>query len=494
MSAREGAPNNADQGRAGACRTGGVAKGANHSDARRMDALAGETKEGSAGRVPKARLLLFAFGDFAFNLFWQSIMLFLLFYYTDALELPIGVAATTYMVASIWDGIANFGAGVLLDRRQASFRYGPLLIAGAVPLGLTFVLTYLPPPWSGAWAIATVFAAHLLFRTAYAGVNVPYLAMTARISADTGDRAFVAGMRMLFGTSAAVIVALCTVPVGRWLTGSSAAQAYFGAACLFAAVAAVILVIVGLSYRETAQPHRPPPGSLKSALLSLARNRAFLALNGAMMAMIVAITVLNKSVLYYFKYLLNDPDAGQLALASMGLVSAVAIPLWMLLGRFVGLRALWLIAAGLGMAGLLLFTAVRFDGVGAMQLFLVGMQVMIVGLNFVFWAMLPNTIEFGERETGVHVEGTVFGLAALLQRIAIGVATAILGWSFASAGYVANVRQSAETLAEMRITVALVPLLFLALSCAAMIANPLGRKRPRLSSQLEGPADSVALG
>ena len=70
-----------------------------------------------------------------------------------------------------------------------------------------------------------------------------------------------------------------------------------------------------------------------------------------MMAMIVAITVLNKSVLYYFKYVLNDPAAGQLALASMGLVSAIAIPLWMLLGRVVGLRALWLIAAGAGMVG-----------------------------------------------------------------------------------------------------------------------------------------------
>ena len=43
-----------------------------------------------ATRPSKARLLLFAFGDFAFNLFWQSVMLFLLFYYTDALDIPIG--------------------------------------------------------------------------------------------------------------------------------------------------------------------------------------------------------------------------------------------------------------------------------------------------------------------------------------------------------------------------------------------------------------------
>ena len=445
--------------------------------------------------LSRRRLILFAFGDFAFNLFWQSIMLFLLFYYTDALGLPIGVAATTYLVASVWDGIANFIAGILVDRKHDRFRYGPLLAAGAVPLGLTFILTYMPPLASGAGAIASVFVAHLLFRTAYAGVNVPYLAMTARVSADPGDRAFVAGMRMLFGTAAAVTVALTTVPVGRWLTGSSAAQAYFGAAILFAIVGAVILVLVGATYREAAVPHRPQPSDVRAMVLSLARNRSFVTLNAAMMAMIVAITVLSKSVLYYFKYLLNDPDAGQLALASMGLVSGIAIPLWMLLGRAVGLRALWLIAAGLGMAGLVIFSAVQFDGARTMQFFLVGMQVMIVGLNFVFWAMLPNTIEYGERATGLHVEGAVFGMAALLQRIAIGIATAILGWSFESGGYVANVRQTAAMLVRMRETVAFAPLIFLGLSCVAMMFNPLGRERQRRSGgKVEGPVDPVTLG
>jgi sugar (glycoside-pentoside-hexuronide) transporter len=427
-------------------------------------------------RTARPRLALFAFGDFAFNLYWQSIMLFLLFYYTDALNLPIGVAATTYMVASVWDGIANFGAGVIVDRRHDRFRYGPLLIAGAVPLGLTFVLTYLPPAARGGWAIAWVFAAHLLFRTAYAGVNVPYLAMSARVSPDPDDRAFVAGLRMLFGTAAAVFVALCTVPVGRWLTGSTAAQAYFGAAVLFAVIAATILVVVGATYRDAAEAHRPMPASVKSALLSLAGNRAFVALNAAIMAVIVAMTVLSKSVLYYFKYILEVPHAGEVALAWMGLAGGIAIPLWMLLGRFIGLRALWITAVLLGIAGLLAFIAVQLDSVIAMQIFLIGMQVVAVGVYFVFWAMLPNTIEYGERATGLHVEGTVFGVAGLLQRIAIGIATAILGWSFQSAGYVANVRQSAATLTSMRLTVALVPLGFLALSCVAMLWNPLGRR------------------
>lgn len=426
-------------------------------------------------RPSRQRLLLFSFGDFAFNLYWQSVMMFLLYYYSDGIDLPIGIAASIYMIASIWDGFANFATGLILERRQ-EIRYGSLIAIGGLPLGLAFVLMYMPPLASGAAGVAIVFAAHLLFRTAYAGVNVPYLAMSARISPDSGDRAFVAGTRMIFGTAAAVTVALATVPVGRWLSGSALpARGFVAAAALFAAAGAAILALVGATYRERVQIDRPPPRDVKATLVSLARNRAFVTLNAATMAMIVAITVLAKSVLYYFKYVLGNADAGQLALAMMGMVSAVAIPAWMLLGRAVGLRALWMIAATVGMAALILFAAIDIASVRGMQLFLIVTQVVNIGLNFVFWAMLPNTIEYGENETGVHVEASIFGVAALLQRIAIGIATAILGWAFATAGYVPNVTQSQATLAGMRATVAFVPLLFFALSCVAMAMNPLGR-------------------
>jgi GPH family glycoside/pentoside/hexuronide:cation symporter len=110
-----------------------------------------------------------------------------------------------------------------------------------------------------------------------------------------------------------------------------------------------------------------------------------------------------------------------------------------------------------------------------MQIFLVAMQAAIVGLHFVFWAMLPNTIEFGERATGLRLEGAVFGLASLLQRVAIAIATALLGLGFGASGFVSNVAQSEQTLAGMRWTIALVPLGFFALSCALMLLNPLGK-------------------
>ena len=155
-----------------------------------------------------------------------------------------------------------------------------------------------------------------------------------RASARTpSDRAFVAGMRMLFGTAASVVVALGTVPIGRWLTGSSAAQAYLAAAVGFSQSPAQ--PSSSWSERPIARRQRSsapcPQASRSRSPASYATARSS-TLNAAMVAMIVAVTVLGKSVLYYFKYLLNDPDAGQLALASMGVVSGIAIPLWMLCG------------------------------------------------------------------------------------------------------------------------------------------------------------------
>jgi GPH family glycoside/pentoside/hexuronide:cation symporter len=237
--------------------------------------------------------------------------------------------------------------------------------------------------------------------------------------------------------------------------------------------------MVGINYRESELTPAHTPVPVRAALSSLLANRAFVTLNLAMMAMIVAITILSKSVLYYFKYVLDDPDGGQLALASMSLISAVAVPAWMLIGRFAGLRSLWFAASTIAILMLWSFAVVDIPSSGQMQVFLIALQAMIIGLNFAFWAMLPNTIEYGERTTGLHVEAAVFGVAAFLQRIAIGVATAILGWSFDWAGYAANVAQSEGTVAGMRLTVTLLPILFFAASCVAMACNPLGRSAAR---------------
>lgn len=421
------------------------------------------------------RLVLFASGDFAFNLYWQSVMLFLLFYYTEALQLPVGWAAATYMAALIWDGLVSLAVGVLADRYR-EHGYRRYLRLGAIPLGLYFMLAYLPPVGSGAWAPAIVFVTHLLFRTAYAAVNVPYLAMTARVSSHDGDRALIAGLRMLFGTAAMVTVSLGTVPIGRWLTGGTGASGYFAAAAVFGAVGSLILLVVGWLVYERDVHVAQARVSLRTALADLVANRAFVTLNAAMAAITIASTFLSKSVLYYYKYELDNEQAGQVALAAMGLIGAVAVPVWTVICRKAGGRVTWFLAAAPATLLLGLFALVAVRDIGTMRLFLVAIQLLLTGVHIVFWAMLPNTVEWGERATGARLEGAVFGLAALLQRTAIGMATGLFGLTLGVIGYEANLRQSAETMEGLRLAIAFVPLACVALSIALMMANPLRRR------------------
>jgi GPH family glycoside/pentoside/hexuronide:cation symporter len=426
---------------------------------------------------PRRRtLVLFAFGDFAFNLYWQSVMLFLMFYYTEAVGLPVEIAALTYMVASIWDGIVSLVAGIVVDGRRGPQGYRRWLLVGSAPLGIAFVLAYVPPPWSGWWAAAAVFVGHIVFRTAYAFVNVPYLAMSARISLDSRERSLIAGLRMLFGLLALFVVTQGTKPLGTWLSGAPGTpRVYFAAAAMFALAGTAILMFVGAKVREIVPPDNHARPSLKECVVSLAHNRAFVTLNAATMAMIMASTVLNKSVLYYYKYVFGDEAAGTAALGWMGLAGALAVVFWTFGCRRFGARAAWFAAIGIGGGLLALFALNHVHAVPVMNGFLMAMQMVMTGLNIAFWAMLPNTIEYGERSTGLRVEGTAFGLAALLQRVAIGAATGLLGLLLGAVGYVANVPQGAATLEGMRLTLALVPLVFLLLSGCFMLLNPLTR-------------------
>jgi len=434
-------------------------------------------------RASRWRLGLFATGDFAFNLYWQSVMLYLLFYYTEAIELPLAVASICYAAASVWDGIVSLAVGVLADRYHRPDQFRRALTLGAVPLGLCFVFAYLPPPMAGTGALVWVVGGHLLFRTAYALVNVPYLAMSARISLDSGDRALVAGARMFCGTVAAVIVALGTVPMARWLTGGAGPTGYAASAAVFAVIASLLLLVVGATYRDGAVPAAASSGSVGRALALAFRNRAFLTLSAAVMAMIVAVTVLDKSVLYYFKYALDDEKAGQLALGWMMAVSGAAIPLWMLVSRWVGSRGTWFAGIGACIACLLVFVLDDLRQPFSVQLYLVAIQGATVGLHYAFWALLPDTVEWGQRQFGVRSEAVLYGMAALMQRIAIGVGTLLLGFGLGRE----DMHYSAASHGGYRLVLALIPLGFLILAGLMMLANPLRRgSHDRIVAELTG--------
>lgn len=424
-----------------------------------------------------AQFTLFGAGDFACNLYWQSVTLYLLFFYTDVLLLPTALAGTLYMAGALWDGIADLLVGIAAQRRPSHYRH--FIAIGAIPLGGAFILLYSTPPLSGVGLALAIGATQILFRTLYALVNVPYAAWSARFSPDSRDRTTLAGVRMLFGTAAALVVTMGTPWIAARLSGvPTSASGYVGAAAVYAMVGTALLLALAFGARgaradDTALAAVP----MLLCLRLLFGNRAFVTLNLAAMAAGLAAALLTQSVLYYFKHVVGAPTQGPQALALMAVAGTIAVPLWMLATRWLGLRAVWLMAAAAALVCLGLFAVAnpRNGGEAEILLLLAMLQGSFTGFNLVFWAMLPNTVEYGEVRNGTRVEALAFGVAALLQKIGLAAAAGMLGLFYHHIGYAAGTPQPPAALAGIRNLMLYACSAGVAMSALVMLFNPLNR-------------------
>lgn len=424
-----------------------------------------------------ARKAGFALGDYACNLYWQSVSLFLLFYYTDAVGLSGGTASLIYMVASIFDGAIDPVMGALADRTRTRMgRYRPYLLLGCVPLGLSFAFLYWAPALQGAGLLAVIMAAHLVFRVCYTTVSVPYSSLTARMTASSEERSTLAGFRMVFATLAGLTVSFLTQPIVARFGGGDQAKGFFYAACVFALVATSLFPVVFLATREPAEAGCEAPRMRFTDYWRAIRvNRAFWILMLGISFGAISSTALGKSVLYVFKYIVGDASGARYAMSLVALSGVVIIPGWVLATRVLGKRLAWLTAAGIGLAGAAALAILPIHGAVQVTLFFIYMHVAALGISMTYWSMMPDTIEYGEWRSGHRPESFIFGLGMFFQKVALGLAAGLFGLALDVVGYHANQVQTPQTLAGLKTIIVVLPMLGLTGSALVMLFYPLRR-------------------
>jgi GPH family glycoside/pentoside/hexuronide:cation symporter len=418
----------------------------------------------------------FTVGDYACNLYWQSLSIFLLFYYTDVVGLSAAVAGSIYMVASIFDGAIDPFMGALADRTRTRWgRYRPYVLLGAVPLGLAFCLLYYKPPLVGAALAIAILAVHLVFRIAYTTLSIPYTALNARITSSTSERSTIAGFRMVFATLAGLTVAFATQPLVSAFGAGDAAKGFFWTAACFALAATAIFPLV---FAFTREPAAQAESSLALRPLdywrSVGRNRAFWMVMAGVTLGVMSSTTLGKSLLYYFKYVLHDEAGARYALSLNAALGLAAIPAWVFYTRFVGKRAAWLTAAAWGLVGLAGFATLGAATPLQATIFFMFMQVSSLGVSFTFWSMLPDTVEYGQWMTSLRAEAFIFGLGQFFLKAALGLGAGLFGMALGGVGYHPNVPQTAATLAGMKAIIVIIPGVGLTGSALVMLAYPMG--------------------
>lgn len=407
----------------------------------------------SEHRLSTAKKIGFTLGDYASNIYWQSVSIFLLFFYTDAVGIPAATAGLIYMVASIVDALQDPIMGSIADRTRSRWgRYRPYILFGCVPLGLSFALLYWRPPFfEGTALILWMLFTHIVFRTAYTVVTIPYTSLNARLTDNSDERSTIAGWRMIFGVLAALTIIYFTFPLVTRFGGSSATEGFTWAAAIFAVVATAIFPLVFRITREPPEtPESEPKLSLPGYWRALAPNKAFWVLIVATVAAFVCSVALGKSVLYYFKYVLNDEPASRTALVGMSTIGLVAIPMWVWITKYIGKRNAWFAGIVIGVVLLAIFAAGDFSTPFVTTVWLLLWSLGTLGLALTFWSMLPDTVEYGEWKTGQRTESFIFGLFQFFLKVALGVGAGLFGWLLDRVGYVANQPQTPETIAGIK--------------------------------------------
>jgi GPH family glycoside/pentoside/hexuronide:cation symporter len=131
-------------------------------------------------KLPLKEKIGYGFGDFASVLFWQSITMNMMFFYTDVFKIgtaakAAAVAGTMIMVSRIFDAVIDPVIGMTADRTETRWgKFRPYLIWMALPLACAAVLTFTTPNFGPTGKVVYAYITFLLFMACYAGINIPY--------------------------------------------------------------------------------------------------------------------------------------------------------------------------------------------------------------------------------------------------------------------------------------------------------------------------------
>ena len=142
----------------------------------------------------------FGAGDLAQNLIYQTICMYLLFFYTDVYVLggdaakAAGLAGTMFLVVRIIDVLWDPLVGTFVDKHNPSLgKYRSYLVTGGIPLTILAILCF----WDGFKpSIIYAYITYVGMSMLYTLINVPYGALNSSLTRDTNEITVLTSVRM----------------------------------------------------------------------------------------------------------------------------------------------------------------------------------------------------------------------------------------------------------------------------------------------------------
>ena len=409
--------------------------------------------------------LAYGCGDLASNLVMVLTGTYITFFYSDALGLNLGIVGTLILISRFFDGLTDFFMGFIMDKTKSKHgKARAWMLWLAVPFGIcTALLTFVPQIGELGKYIYVFISYNVVTTFLYTGINIPYGALNSLMTRDQHQREVINVFRMTMAQLGGIAINMFTIPLVNAMGGSTDQRSWMIVSCLYGGAATLLFLLCFKATKERvhAVSEADRKLSIGKTLKVMLKNDQWLIICAIWVVNILGMSMGMGVGMYYAKYILkNENIFGVLAVTSQ----AVAILLMPVMVGFVkkyGKRNVALVGTIISLCGQALML-VNPTSTG----WLIGCGVVkgfgTAPLMATLFAMMADTIEYGQWKTGIRVEGTLYSATTFGAKVGGGIGMATASAILAACGYNGLLAvQSEAAMTAIKTLYLYVPLVFM---------------------------------
>ncbi len=398
-------------------------------------------------KLSALQCLGFGSGDLAQNLIYQTVSMYLLFFYTNVYGLDPAVAAVMFLIVRIVDVIWDPIVGTFVDKHNPRMgKYRAYLILGGIPMTGFAILCF----WNGfSGSLLYAYVTYIGLSMCYTLVNVPYGALNASLTRDTSEITKLTAVRMFMANVGGLAVGM-GIPIILKLFDpaestdlSMSDSAWFITMTIYGLAGLGLLVFCYTQSRERVVMDSKETDNVKVSdlWLEFAHNRPLRIIAFFFITAFGLMAISNSAGAYYMNYNLHG-RAGDLSIF-MGLGSLPAfifVPLIPPIKKLVGKKGMFyifLVTAVVGMG--LLYAISMIDSLRQHMWMVYAAQFIkstgIIVATGYMWALVPEVISYGEYTHGRRISGIVNALTGIFYKAGMALGGVVPGLVLAFVGF-----------------------------------------------------------
>ncbi|MEH7321087.1 glycoside-pentoside-hexuronide (GPH):cation symporter [Priestia megaterium] len=432
----------------------------------------------------------------------QMIATFLLFFYTDMMEISPAFAAMLFLIARIIGAASVPLFGIFIDKVTTPWgKYVPWMMLLGVPTAIFGWLTFTDLNLSPTGKLIYVSATYLIYSILLAVQQVPFNAIGPTITKRVDDRISMGQIGYYLVMVGAVFVSIGAQPLYKVLGGGDDAQ---GLSLLMGAIAVIGIlasIFQAKSLKEryiTKVKKEERKLSLKKMLIAVFTNRAAVIIYLFIFVLTLSKGIRDGTTIYYLKYYFHNENL----MVVMGIASLIPSIIGAMLSapvtKRMGIKAnlLTSIIVSVVCSAAIMFIPPSSIGMTAFVA-LKAIEGFFMGISMPAQStMLPAAIDYTEWKSGMNVNGFMGSMQSFMKNLASAISVSLPSAALVWIGYVPGVEQSSETIFGLKMLVGVLPAFVLLFAvCVAyfniteemqiQIAKDLAERRKQNANKVE---------